>query len=79
MWGVGHVGYALRPGAEGRSGKADTAAAGGSYVRHVSPHFLAERSVSSVTGAERWVVVDAGTYALHPQACAYLASLRSRG
>ncbi|MBT2508509.1 tyrosine-type recombinase/integrase [Streptomyces sp. ISL-98] len=27
----------------------------------------------------RWVVVDAGTYALHPQATAYLASLRSRG
>jgi hypothetical protein len=27
----------------------------------------------------RWVVVDAGTYALHPQATAHLASLRSRG
>ncbi|WP_406211991.1 tyrosine-type recombinase/integrase [Streptomyces canus] len=42
-------------------------------------HFLAERSVSPATGGERWVVVDAGTYALHPQATAYLASLRSRG
>ncbi|MER6958904.1 tyrosine-type recombinase/integrase [Streptomyces sp. NPDC000618] len=42
-------------------------------------HFLAERSVSPATGGEQWVVVDAGTYALHPQACAYLASLRSRG
>ncbi|MFJ2171039.1 hypothetical protein [Streptomyces griseofuscus] len=45
----------------------------------MSSHFLAERSVSPATGAEQWVVVDAGTYTLHAQACAYLASLRSRG
>ncbi|MGW3381929.1 hypothetical protein ACWDCO_17290 [Streptomyces albogriseolus] len=39
---------------------------------------LAFRSISA-DGGVRWVVVDAGTYALHAQACAYLASLRSRG
>jgi integrase len=35
--------------------------------------------VSPATGGEQWVVVDAGTYSLHPQATVYLASLRSRG
>ncbi|WP_405886160.1 site-specific integrase (plasmid) [Streptomyces sp. NBC_01136] len=44
----------------------------------MSHSFLAFRSVSA-DGGVRWVVVDAGTYALHPQATAYLASLRSRG
>ncbi|MFB6986100.1 hypothetical protein [Streptomyces sp. NPDC056304] len=44
----------------------------------MSPHFLAFRSISA-DGGVRWVVVDAATYALHPQATAYLTSLRSRG
>ncbi|MCZ1011988.1 tyrosine-type recombinase/integrase [Streptomyces lydicus] len=44
----------------------------------MSPQFLAFRSISA-DGGVRWVVVDAGTYVLHPQATAYLASLRSRG
>ncbi|MGW4882227.1 tyrosine-type recombinase/integrase [Streptomyces sp. NPDC004262] len=44
----------------------------------MSSCFLAFRSISA-DGGVRWVVVDAGTYALHPQATAYLASLRSRG
>lgn len=41
--------------------------------------FLAERSVSPATGAQQWVVADAATLALHPEATAYLISLRNKG
>ncbi|WP_407563112.1 tyrosine-type recombinase/integrase [Streptomyces sp. 184] len=40
--------------------------------------FIAERSVSPATGVQRWVVADAGTYALHHEATAYLGSLRNK-
>lgn len=40
---------------------------------------MAERAVSPATGTMRWVVVEARTYDLHPEAAAYLASLRARG
>ncbi|WP_257004309.1 hypothetical protein [Streptomyces sp. SA15] len=41
--------------------------------------FVAERPVSPVTGVVRWVVVDAGSFDLHTEAVAFLASLRARG
>lgn len=40
---------------------------------------MAERAVSPATGLIRWVVVDAGSFDLQPEAVAYLASLRARG
>lgn len=41
--------------------------------------FVAERAVSPASGVERWVVADARTYALHEEATAFLAGLRSKG
>ncbi|WP_159007472.1 hypothetical protein [Streptomyces sp. NRRL S-813] len=41
--------------------------------------YTAERAVSPTSGAVRWVVVESRTYALHPEATGYLASLRARG
>jgi integrase len=40
--------------------------------------FVAERSVSPTTGLCRWVVADARSYALHVEASAFLAGLRSK-
>lgn len=40
---------------------------------------MAERAVSPGTGVVRWVVVDAGSFDLHTEAVAFLASLRARG
>jgi integrase len=45
----------------------------------VEQSYIAERSISPVTGVERWVVADARTYDLHAEACAFLAGLRSKG
>ncbi len=40
---------------------------------------MTERAVSPVTGLVRWVVVDADSFDLQPEAVAFLASLRARG
>ncbi|MEY9809747.1 transposase [Streptomyces albogriseolus] len=54
-------------------------AVAGGCVCHVNADFVAERAVSPVTGVERWVVVDAGSFDLHTEAVAFLASLWARG
>ena len=59
----------------------EAAPAGGGLgcVWWVEQTYVAERSISPSTGAERWVVADARTFDLHVEACAFLAGVRSKG
>jgi integrase/recombinase XerD len=50
----------------------------GIYVRHMATSFIAERALSEVDGAPRYVITS-DSYVLHPEGSAYLASLRSQG